>query len=191
MPTGPYGELTLLLEAARAGDSSAVRQVWERVEPEIHRMAAQQLANDGIRAVLQPTSMVAEAYLRLVGPAAANHWANHRHFFAAAAQTLRRIRVDRARRIKAAKRGGGQPLLEVSDERVPAREMEEPIDILALDEALERLGQEHPRAAEVVQLRFFGCYSREEIALMLEISPRTVDNEWRFAKSWLFGAING
>ncbi|MBK8914587.1 MAG: RNA polymerase subunit sigma [Phycisphaerales bacterium] len=191
MPSGANTSLTLLLEAASAGDSDAARQVWERVEPELHRMAAGQIARDGLRAVLRPTSMVAEAYLRLVGPADGNHWANHRHFFAAAAETMRRIRVDRARVNKAAKRGGGAATLALSDQHWASDDDDDRTDHLALDEVLPRLRKESPRAAEVVNLRFYGGHSREEIASMLGISPRTVDNEWRFARSWLFAALSG
>jgi RNA polymerase sigma factor (TIGR02999 family) len=127
----------------------------------------------------------------MVGPAGENHWANHRHFFAAGSETLRRIRVDRARTHKAAKRGGGAEPLELHDDQLCATEREDGTDLLALDDALHRLEREYPRAAEVVKLRYFGGHSREEVAAMLDVSPRTVDSEWRFAKSWLFDAIGG
>ncbi|TWT45318.1 ECF sigma factor [Phycisphaerae bacterium RAS1] len=183
--------LTQLLEAAGGGDREAVRRVWERVHTELHRMAVAQLARDGLRAVLRPTSLVAEAYLRLVGPADGNHWANHRHFFVAAAETLRRVRVDRARMHRAAKRGGGASPEPLRDEHVAVETTEDRTDVVALDEALNALEKESPRAAEVVKLRYFAGHLREEIAAMLNISPRTVDYEWRYAKSWLFAALSG
>ncbi|MFO0838031.1 MAG: ECF-type sigma factor [Phycisphaerae bacterium] len=188
------GPLTHLLEAARGGDREAVERLWNTVHAELHRMAMRQIAGDGIRAVLQPTSMVAEAYLRLVGPADGNHWVNHRHFFAAAAESLRRVRVDRARMHRAEKRGGGARPLELREEiagAAGATDAEEQTDLLALDEVLTRFEREFPRAAEVVKLRYFGVHTREDIAAMLGISPRTVDSEWRFAKSWLFDAMSG
>ncbi|MFN0058606.1 MAG: ECF-type sigma factor [Planctomycetota bacterium] len=187
---GPV-ELTQLLQAASAGDHEAEQRVWQIVEPELHRMASRQIARDGVRSVLQPTSMVAEAYLRLVGrdgsPIA---WANHRHFFAAAAETLRRIRVDRARSVGARKRGGDAGTEPLQEQNVAQHESMSATDELALDEALTKFEAEHPRAASVVKLRYYSELTREEIAQILEMSPRSVDNEWRFARSWLFAEMS-
>lgn len=185
------GPLTQLLGAARAGDQSAARRVWEQVEPELRRMAARQLAHDGIRAVLHPSSLVSELYLKMVGASNGNAWVNHRHFFAAAAGIMRCIRVDRARKYRALKRGGGVEPGGLDESGIAADNGADPIDELALDEALDRLKAENPRAAEVVQLRYYGSHSRSEIAQMLEIAPRTVDNVWRYARSWLFATMTG
>lgn len=177
---------TQLLVAANRGNRSAVERLWTAVNDELHELARGQLAREGRRAALQTASLVNQAYLRMVGNEPVE-WANRRHFYAAAAETMRRIRVDRARERKRLKRGGDrgpQPLLED-----PIGEDADPAEMLAVDEALTRLKQCDPRKADVVMLRYFAGRTVDETAAALDLSPRTVDAEWRFARAWLHRAL--
>jgi RNA polymerase sigma factor (TIGR02999 family) len=174
--------LTRLLAATGRGEAGARNQLWTLIYDELHQLAQMQLAGEPVVARGHPTSLVHEAYLRLTADVPID-WANRRHFFGAAAQAMRRIRVDDARRRGRIKRGGGQQPQPLSDE--PAAPEADPVDLLALDEALDKLAGEYPRTAEVVTLRFFGELSVEETADALGVSPRTVDSEWQFARAWL------
>ncbi|MFH0980679.1 MAG: ECF-type sigma factor [Planctomycetota bacterium] len=186
--------LTQLLAASGRGDAAARQQVWTLIYDELHRLAQRQLAGEPPVARGHPTSLVHEAYLRLTSNVPVD-WANRRHFFAAAAQAMRRIRVDDARRRGRGKRGGGRPTVTLDESAAshakkgdgsPAAACEpDPVDLLALDEALDKLAGEYPRTAEVVTLRFFGELCVEETAQVLGVSPRTVNNEWEFARTWL------
>jgi RNA polymerase sigma factor (TIGR02999 family) len=140
------------------------------------------MAREASRRTLQTTVLVSEAYLRLVGDADVQ-WANRRHFFAAAARAMRRIRIDDARKRQRLKRGGGRPVGQLEDD--PAAFDQDATELLAIDEALSKLEKADPRKAEVVMLRYFAGLSVEETAAALDIAPRTVDSEWRFAKVWL------
>ncbi|HOO16427.1 MAG: sigma-70 family RNA polymerase sigma factor [Phycisphaerae bacterium] len=181
------GPVTQLLQAAGEGDGAAREKIWAMVYSELHRLAQQQLAGDALRRGLQPTALVHEAYLRLVGGAEVT-WSNRRHFFAAAAQAMRRIRIEDARRQHRLKRGGGQRPAALLDD--PAQSASDPLEMLAIDEALHKLEQQDPRKAEIVTLRFFAGLTVDETARVLEISPRTVDAEWRFAKAWFHRELN-
>lgn len=174
-------DLTIALQAARSGDEEAQRLLYERVYDELHRMAHGRLAREGRKpTLLQTTELVNEAYLRLVRSDAGS-WENRAHFFGAAVEAMRRILVEYARRRNAARRGGGQrpiTLNEVAAE-VPS------LDIVALDEALNRLAEIRPRAAQVVGLRFFIGLTVGETADLLHVAPRTIDSDWKFASAWL------
>lgn len=181
------GDVTRLLAAAGGGDPAAVDRLWAAVYDELRRLAQHQLAREGGRCSLETTTLVHEAYLRLVGPEPVE-WDNRRHFFGAAARAMRRIRVDDARKRKSARRGGNQepgPL----DDQLPVFEGD-PLEVLAVDEAVEELERSAPRRAEVVMLRYFAGLSVDETAEVLGVAPRTVDAEWRFARAWLHRALS-
>lgn len=171
--------VTELLCAAAGGDAAAQGRLWEVIYRELHRVARSQLANDGCG--LQATTLVHEVYLRLVGAAS---FENRRHFFAAAANAMRRIRVDYARMRKALKRGAGRRPADLDGGVLPV-EADDPAALLALDEALARLEAEDAAAAEVVLLRYFAGLSIDETAETMGVSPRTVDMRWKYARAWL------
>jgi RNA polymerase sigma factor (TIGR02999 family) len=178
----PADSLTSLLDAAAHGDAAAVNKLWSSVYEELHRLAQTQLAQEGPGCSLQTTSLVNDAYLRLIGDGHVE-WANRRHFFGAAAKAMRRILVDDARKRGRLKRGGGQPPVPLVDEPlVPGRDL---AMVLAVDEALQELEKVDPPRAEIVMLRYFAGLSIDETAAALGVSPRTVDTGWRFARAWL------
>ena len=184
--------ITELLAATGGGDDDARQELWSLIYDQLHHIAQQQLKYEPPGRTLQPTALVNEVYLRLVG---GDHieWADRHHFFAIAAKIMRCVRVDSARRRKRLKRGGGrQPAsLDGSPDRSPDRATlpcwpdDDPAQTLALEEALARLEQIDPRKAELVTLRFHGGLTREQIGETLGIAPRTVDKEWYFARAWL------
>ena len=182
MATPPAESVTQLLQALSQGHTSAQKELWSLIYEELHGLARGQMAKEPAGLTLQSTALVHEAYLRLIGDENVQ-WANRRHFFGAAANAMRRIRIDDARRRGRQKRGGGQ-------QRVPIDEAnavldQDPAQVLAIDEALTKLEQADPRKAEVVMLRYFAGLSVDETAEALGVAPRTVDSEWRFAKAWL------
>lgn len=182
MPTGRANSVTQLLAAASEGDGSARDQLWSLIYGELHAIAQAQLAAERGGRALQPTTLIHEAYLRLTADEDVQ-WANRRQFFAAAAQVMRRIRIDDARKRNRQKRGGGkQPGQLVSE---PPVFDQDPTEMLAIDEAVKKLEQIDRRKAEVVLLRYFTGLTVVETAEVLGVSPRTVDNEWRFARAWL------
>lgn len=172
------GEVTRLLEAVGKGELGASEQLLPLVYDELRRLAAARLRSDRPGATLQPTALVHEAYLRLVGDESVR-WQGHAHFFGAAALAMKRILIDRARRkqaeAKAVRHAG-----ELESDGDP-----EAVDVLALDSALEKLARLDERAARVVHLRFFAGLSVEQTAEVLESSERTVKRDWNFAKAWL------
>lgn len=180
------GQLTDLLRAWSDGDAQAFDQVVPLVYDELHRMALRSLAGER-SASLQATALVNEVCLRLLGWDQVR-WQNRGHFFGVSAQMMRRVLVDIARRRSRARRGGAHavhvPLdgIEIAAETPDA-------DLVALDEALERLAREDSRKARVVELRFFGGLSMEEVAHALDISLRTAHNDWAFARAWLYRAL--
>jgi RNA polymerase sigma factor (TIGR02999 family) len=178
----PSNRLTQLLAAVGQEDRAAKDKFWRMVYDELHSLAQGQLAAETPGGTLQPTSLVHEAYLRLTVDENIQ-WANRRHFFAAAARAMRRIRVDDARKRKRLKRGGGRKAGPIHEG--PAAFDQDSAEVLAVDEALNKLERRDPRKTEVVLLRYFTGLSVEETANALGISPRTVDNEWRFARAWL------
>ena len=184
---GGPGDLTVALQAARDGDDDAQRLLYERVYDELHRMASGRLRREGRKpTLLQTTELVNEAYLRLVGSGPGD-WENRAHFFGAAVEAMRRILVEYARRRNAARRGGGQRAVTMSDVADGAPSL----DLIALNEALDRLNAIRPRVAQVVGLRFFIGLTVQETADMLRVSPRTVDSDWKFASAWLRREVSG
>ena len=182
MTTPDPKTVTQLLDAVSRGRGSAADKLWSLIYDELHALAKRQLAKDPLRRTMQPTSLVHEAYLRLVGHEDVQ-WANRRHFFGAAARAMRRIRIEAARRRDRLKRGGGQKRVPL-DEAAVVRD-EDPAELLALDEALDRLEEIDQRKAEVVLLPYFAGLTVEETAKALDVSRGTVQSEWRFARAWL------
>jgi RNA polymerase sigma-70 factor (ECF subfamily) len=184
----PPGEVTLLLAQVKRGDKAALGRMIPLVYKELRRLAGHYLRDERIGHTLQPTALVHEAYLRLVGQDRAD-WQNRAQFMGVAAQLMRRILVDYARERLAAKRGGGA--VRVDDEQFDAGagpgQSEE---LLAVDEAVERLTELDPQQARVVEMRYFGGLSVEETAEALGISPRTVKRDWAMAKAWLRGELS-
>jgi len=174
--------ITQLLNAARLGDGAARERLWATVYKEVHQLARAQLAHEGAGCSLQPTVLVNETYLRLIGDGQVE-WSSRRHFFGAAALAMRRILVDEARSKKRVKRGSGKATEPLPDE-LPGPERDA-YRLLEINEALERLEQNDPPRAEIVMLRYFAGLSIDETAEALDVSSRTVDNMWRFAKAWL------
>ncbi len=181
-------EVTRILDAIEQGQPHAAEQLLPLVYDELRRLAAQRLARERPGQTLQPTALVHEAYLRLVGEGEARHWDSRGHFFAAAAEAMRRILVDGARRRGARKRGARLERIDLPELAEPARD--EPIDLLALDEALTKLQALHPQKAQVVQLRFFAGCSLQETAELLGIARATAQRHWAFARAWLFGQLH-
>ena len=175
-------DVTELLNAWKGGDSGAVDRLLPILYAELKRLASQQLRGESTGHTLQTTALVHEAYLRLVGADVA--WEGRRHFFAVAAQVMRRVLVDHARSRRRGKRGGGEVAVPLQDEIAAAPDR--PADLVELDEALERLKTLDPRKAQIVDLFYFGGLSYEETASVLEISPATVHRDLRMARAWLY-----
>jgi RNA polymerase sigma factor (TIGR02999 family) len=182
-------EVTLLLQAAHSGDSQAAEQLLPLVYDELRRLAEHRLAHEAPGQTLEPTALVHEAYLRLVGNQQGTHWGGRDHFFAAAAQSMRRILVENARRKHSLKRGGGLTRRALEEAELLAPELHE--DVLALDEALTQLAATDRAAADLVQLRYFGDLSMPEAARILGISQRTAERLWTYARAWLRERIAG
>jgi RNA polymerase sigma factor (TIGR02999 family) len=176
-------DVTHLLDAAAAGDRQAAADLLPLVYDELRKLAAARMAAESPEHTLQPTALVHEAYLRLVGRGDANRWDNRGHFFAAAAEAMRRILVEAARRKRRAKHGGERQRMALDATQIAAPDARH--DLLALDAALTRLEAEDPQAAKLVELRHFTGLSVAEAALALGISPRTADRIWAFARAWL------
>ncbi len=177
-------DVTRILEAIEQGDPHAADRLLPLVYDELRKLAARKMAEEKPGQTLQPTALVHEAYLRLVGakPQAAP-WNSRGHFFAAAAEAMRRILVENARRQASLKRGGGRKREDLSELDLPAPEARD--DLLALDEALTRLAAKDALAAELVKLRYFAGLTSAQAAEALGISPRTADRTWVYARSWL------
>jgi RNA polymerase sigma factor (TIGR02999 family) len=182
-------EVTQILQAIAQGDPDAASQLLPLVYDELRKLAAHKLARETPGQTLQPTALVHEAYLRLVGPDEEQHWNGRGHFFAAAAEAMRRILVEQARQKASLKRGGDRARLDVVDCLLAGPEPRE--DLVALDAALTRLAETDKQAAELVQFRYFAGLPIREIAEILGIAPRTADRLWAFAKAWLLQEIEG
>jgi RNA polymerase sigma factor (TIGR02999 family) len=176
-------EVTRILSAIDQGDPSAAEQLLPLVYDELRKLAASKLAQEKPGQTLQATALVHEAYLRLVDVDKAQHWDSKGHFFAACAEAMRRILVERARRKGRICHGGGLRRADLLDEEVAAPADDE--EVLLLDEALARLADARPRAAELVKLRFFAGLTLEEIAPLVALSPGTTRRLWTFARAWL------
>jgi RNA polymerase sigma factor (TIGR02999 family) len=182
-------DVTRILSAIEAGDPQAAERLLPLVYDELRQLAAQRLATEKPGQTLQPTALVHEAYLRMVDVEQARHWNSRGHFFAAAAEAMRRILVDAARAKRAAKRGGGRTRLAVDIAKIKTPEPNE--DLLALDEAIERLASRDETAARLVKLRFFAGLTAEHAAAALAISPRSADRLWSYARAFLLKQLGG
>lgn len=180
--------VTRILNAIEQGDARAVDALLPVVYQELRRLAAQKLSCEPPGQTLQATALVHEAYIRLVG-AEAQNWKSRSHFFAAAAEAMRRILIENARRKQSIKRGGGQQRVEIDDAQLA---IEEPsTNIIALDEALTKLAAEEPVIAELVKLRYFAGLTIEQAAKVLGITSRTANRYWAYARAWLYREIAG
>ncbi|WP_158794027.1 sigma-70 family RNA polymerase sigma factor [Granulicella sp. L60] len=181
------GEVTQLLKAINGGDISAADRLLPMVYAELHRLAASYMRRERQDHTLQPTALINEAYMRLAG--ADLDWQNREHFIGMAANVMRRVLVDYARAHKAQIRGGDLKRVELEDGL--AISVERTDEMLALDEALNKLTLVSPRQAKVVELRYFGGLSTEQIAVILAIAPRSVKRDWALARIWLFKELQG
>lgn len=179
-------DVTTILSDIEQGDPSAADQLLPLVYDELRRLAAQKMAQEQPGQTIQPTALVHEAYLRLVDVEKVQHWDSRRHFFAAVAEAMRRILIERARSKKREKRGGKLKRVELGDVQVNDLPIDE---ILSFDEALEQLDQNDPRAASLVKLRRYCGLSVEESAERLGISGRTGHRDWDYARAFLYRCI--
>jgi RNA polymerase sigma factor (TIGR02999 family) len=179
-------DVTQILSQIEHGDPAAAERLLPLVYDELRKLAAAKLANEKPGQTLQATALVHEAYLRLVGTEKVQDWDSRGHFFAAAAEAMRRILIDAARRKGAAKRAARkQAIVDLEQVAAPA----ESAELLALDDALTRLAAFDPKLAELVKLRYFAGMTNQEVANCLDISARTADNYWAYAKAWLLREI--
>jgi RNA polymerase sigma factor (TIGR02999 family) len=181
-------DVTRILNAIERGEPHAADQLLPLVYEELRKLAAWKLAREKPGQTLQATALVHEAYLRLVDEETGPHWDSRGHFFAAAAEAMRRILVDSARRRGAQKRGARLERIELPELADPAPD--DPIDLLALDEALRKLEALHPQKAQAVKLRFFAGCTLEETAQALGVSRATAQRHWAVARAWLFGQLH-
>src|SRR5262245_20814034 len=176
-------EVTRILSAVEQGDPHAADRLLPLVYDELRRLAARRLAREKPGQTLEATALVHEAYLRLVDTAEARQWNSRGHFFAAAAEAMRRILVERARHKRSLKAGGDRQRQDVGDLEPAAPEPG--IDLLGLNDVLEKLEQQDPRKAALVKLRFFAGLTIEQAAQALGVSTSTADNDWAYARCWL------
>jgi RNA polymerase sigma factor (TIGR02999 family) len=176
-------EITRVLDAIQAGDPRAAEQLLPLVYDELRRLAAQRLVHEKPGQTLQATALVHEAYLRLVDGKELQQWNGRGHFFAAAAEAMRRILIDNARHKRTLKAGGGRHCQELCD--IPAPDDEPETDLLALDDALQKLEKQDERRAKLVKLRFFARLTIEQAAQTLGIATSTAQNDWAYARYWL------
>jgi RNA polymerase sigma factor (TIGR02999 family) len=176
-------DVTHILSAIERGDPHAAEQLLPLVYDELRRLAAQKLAQEQPGQTLQATALVHEAYLRLVGPGVEPHWDNRRHFFAAAAEAMRRILIDNARRKQSRKHGGDKQRHDLDADALAAPEPD--VDLLALDAALARLAEHDLLKAKLVELRYFAGLTGEQAAKVLGISASSADREWVYTRAWL------
>jgi RNA polymerase sigma factor (TIGR02999 family) len=175
-------DVTRILRAMDEGQTSGTEELLPLVYQELRLLATQKLAQERPGQTLQPTALVHEAYLRLLGPDIQT-WKGHGHFFGAAAEAMRRILIENARRKQRLKRGGNHQRVELNEAEVMDERRSD--ELLALDEALTRLAEHDPGAAELVKLRYFSGLTLEQVAQMRNVSRRTVTNHWTYAKAWL------
>ncbi len=176
-------EVTRILSAIEQGDPHAAEQLLPLVYDELRRLAEQKLAGEKPGQTLQATALVHEAYIRLVGSASVQNWDGRSHFFAAAAEAMRRILVDRARHKSSRKAGGGRRRVDLNEIELTLDEPD--LELLALDDALRELERKDPRKAAVVKLRFFAGLTTAQAAVALGVSTSTAENDWAYARSWL------
>ena len=179
--------VTLILNRAQQGDPNAASELLPLVYDELRKLAAARMANEAAGHTLQATALVHEAWLRLTEDNPDAHFANRAHFFAAAADAMRRILVDRARRKSAGKRGGGWERINLDQVEIAADADDD--TLLLVDESLDKLAQEEPKAAEIVKLRFFAGLTLDEAGQLLGFTERTAKRHWAFARAWLYDAM--
>jgi RNA polymerase sigma factor (TIGR02999 family) len=182
-------DVTRILSDVEQGDPHAAEQLLPLVYGELRKLAAAKLAQETPRQTLQPTALVHEAYLRLVGPGGADRWANRGHFFAAAATAMRRILIERARHKRRIVHGGGRQRQELHPDLVAAAAPND--DLLALDAALTKLARHDPVKAQLVEPRYFAGLTGDQAAEVLGISPKTADRYWVYARAWLRREMDG
>lgn len=180
-------EVTRILSAIEEGDARAAEQLLPLVYEELRSLAARKMAQENPGHTLQATALVHEAYMRLVGNDSGRAYRDRSHFYASAATAMRRILVDAARAKETEKRGGGRRREPLEDVAAPVLDGE----LLALDEALQKLASEDPLKAQLVELRYFAGLTGDEAAEVLAISPSTVDRHWAFARAWLRTEVRG
>lgn len=180
-------EITFALQAIGLHDPRASEEILPLVYNDLRRHAGLQMSREAAGQTLQPTALVHEAWLRLVGGGQNERWQNRAHFFGAAAEAMRRILIENARRKARLKRGGNQVRVDVETVELAETTPEE--KVLLIDEAVEKLAIEDPERAKVVVLKFFGGFTNEEVAANLGVTARTVERHWAFAKAWLFQSI--
>ena len=180
-------DVTQILSQIEQGDPSAAEQLLPLVYSELRKLAAQKMAQEKPGQTLQATALVHEAYIRLVDVDKAQHWNSRSHFFGAAAQAMRRIIVDNARRKRSLKQGGGLIRQSVSLDQLSKPETSD--ELLAVDDALKTLSAENPAVARLVELKYFGGLTLGEAASALEISVRTANRYWAYAKAWIHNAV--
>jgi len=182
---GVMADVTQILSAIERGDPHAAAELMPLVYDELRKLAAARLAEEKPGQTLQPTALVHEAYLRLVGGGQPDGWDGRGHFFAAAAEAMRRILVDQARRKASLKRGGAREQQRIDPDELPVTPPGDPLEILAIHEALDQLAAESPRKARVVKLRYFlGC-TVSETADILGVAAKTAEEDWTYARAWL------
>lgn len=179
-------DITRYLQAVSRSESRASEEILPQVYDELRRHAAIRMSRESNQQTLQPTALVHEAWLRVIGNGG-QKWQNRAHFFSAAAEAMRRILIDSARRKSRLKRGGDQIRVDVNQLELAETTPEE--KILLIDEALERLQAQDPEKAKVVILKFFGGHTNEEVAETMGVSERTIERHWAYAKAWLFNSI--
>ncbi|HKB41838.1 MAG TPA: ECF-type sigma factor [Gemmataceae bacterium] len=185
-------EVTRILSVIEQGDPHAAAQLLPLVYDELRKLAAQKMAQEVPGQTLQATALVHEAYVRLVDVERAQHWNSRGHFFAAAAEAMRRVLVEQARRKQSQKRGGSLRRVELDESALPASSDDGPAeDLLALDEALQQFESEEPLKAQLVKLRYFAGLSFQEAAAALGISVASAKRHWVYARSWLYGKLHG
>lgn len=180
-------DITRILDAAKAGDPKAAEELLPLVYEELRRLATARMANEMPGQTLQPTTLVHEAWLRLVGVDGHAQFSNRAHFFGAAAEAMRRILIEKARRKQAARHGGNQPVADLQEMDIPSPAPTD--ELLALHDALDQLAAQDPAKAELVKLRYFVGLTLEETAEVLGISLATAKRQWTFARAWLHAEI--
>jgi len=180
-------DVTQILERVESGDARAADELLPLVYEELRKLAAAKMAQETPGQTLQATALVHEAWLRLAGPREGQAWENRGHFFAAAAEAMRRILIENARRKSRLKRGGQQERVDL--DQVQLATETDPATVLSIDQALEKLAKAHPQKAELVKLRFFVGLSLREAARALNLSETTAKRHWAFARAWLYGEL--